>query len=151
MHDPDLRGAVVGLHLGTTRGDLHRSLLESIAYGFRANFDVFAEDGLVLGRPRVTNGGSKSRLWRQILADVLNREVVSIVHHPGASYGAAVIAGVGTGVISDWRYVVGALSEGEVIAPTSAHVEIYEERYLQFQRLTEATTSLSHSLARSSL
>jgi xylulokinase len=151
LHDPDLRGVVVGLHLGTTRGDLHRSLLESIAYGFRANFDVFAEDGLVLGCPRVTNGGSKSRLWRQILADVLNREVVSIVHHPGASYGAAVIAGVGTGVIPDWRYVVGALSEGEVIAPTSAHVEIYEERYLQFQRLTEATTSLSHSLARSSL
>lgn len=149
LHDPELRGAVIGLHLGTTRGDLHRAFLESIAYGFRAHFDVFAQDGLVLGRPRVTNGGSKSRLWRQILADVLNRDVVSIVDHPGASFGAAVIAGVGTGVIADWRYVVGALGEGEVISPTPAHVDVYEERYLQFAQLHRATMSLSHSLARS--
>jgi len=82
LHDPDLRGAMIGLHLGTTRGDLHRSFLEAIAYGFRSHFDVFAEDGLVLNRPRVTNGGSKSRLWREILADVLNRDLVSIVDHP---------------------------------------------------------------------
>jgi xylulokinase len=150
LHDPDLRGTVIGLHLGTTRGDLHRSLLEGIAYGVRAHFDVFAEDGLVLHRPRVTNGGSKSRLWRQILADVLNRDLTSIVDHPGASYGAAVIAGIGTGVIADWSYVVGALGEGEVISPTPANVELYDERYLQFHHLHEATKSLSHALARSS-
>ena len=150
LHDPDLRGTVIGLHLGTTRGDLHRSLLEGIAYGFRAHFDVFAEDGVVLRRPRVTNGGSKSRLWRQILADVLNRDLVSIVDHPGSSYGAAVVAGVGTGVIDDWTYVVGALGEGEMISPTPANVEIYDERYLQFHHLYEATKSLSHALARRS-
>lgn len=149
-HDPDLRGAVVGLHLGTTRGDLHRSFLEGIAYGFRSHFDVFAEDGLVLHSPRVTNGGSKSRLWRQILADVLNRDLVSIVDHPGASYGAAVIAGVGTGIIADWSYVVGALGMGETILPTPANVDIYYERYQQFLQLHDATKSLSHSLARRS-
>jgi xylulokinase len=150
LHDPDLRGAVVGLHLGTTRGDLHRSFLEAIAYGFRSHFDVFAEGGLVLRRPRVTNGGSKSRLWRQILADVLNRELVSIADHPGASYGAAVIAGIGTDVIAEWSYVVGALGVAEVISPTPANVAIYDERYLQFLQLHEVTKSLSHSLARSS-
>jgi xylulokinase len=150
LHDPDLRGAVIGLHLGTTRGDLHRSFLEAIAYGFRSHFDVFVEDGLVLHRPRITNGGSKSRLWRQILADVLNRDLVSIVEHPGASYGAAVIAGIGTGVIADWSYVVGALEEGEMISPIPANVALYEERYQQFHQLYEATKSLSHSLARSS-
>jgi len=150
LHDPDLRGTVIGLHLGTTRGDLHRSFLEAIAYGFRSHFDVFAEDGLLLHRPRVTNGGSKSRLWRQILADVLNRDLISLVDHPGASYGAAVIAGIGTGVISDWSYVVGSLAEGEVISPTPEHVELYDERYRQFHHLHEATKSLSHALARSS-
>jgi xylulokinase len=151
LHDPDLRGMVVGLHLATTRGDLHRSFLEAIAYGFRAHFDVFAEDGVLLQPPRVTNGGSKSRLWRQILADVLNRDVVSIVDHPGASYGAAVIAGIGTGVIDEWSYVVGARELGEVISPTATNVATYDERYHQFHQLYEATKSLSHSLARSSL
>jgi len=150
LHDPDLRGVVMGLHLGTTRGDMHRSFLEAIAYGFRAHFDVFAEDGLALHRPRITNGGSRSRLWRQIMADVLNRELVSILDHPGASYGAAVIAGVGAGVIPDWSYVVGALGVGETTSPTLANVEIYDERYQQFLQLHDATKSLAHSLARSS-
>ena len=150
LHDPDLRGMVTGLHLGTTRGDLHRSFLEAIAYGFRSHFDVFAQDGLVLHRPRVTNGGSKSRLWRQILADVLNRDLVSIADHPGASFGAAVIAGIGTGVIADWSYVVGALGVAEIISPSLKNVELYEERYLKFHQLHEATKSISHSLARSS-
>jgi xylulokinase len=150
LHDPDLRGVVAGLHLGTSRGDLHRSFLEGIAYGFKAHADVFAEGGLVLGDVRVTNGGSRSRLWREILADVLQRDLISLVNHPGASYGAAVIAGVGAGLIDDWNYVAGALEKGEVISPNPAHVAVYEERFQQFLQLGQTTASISHSLARSS-
>ncbi len=151
LHDPDLRGVIAGLHLGTTRGDLHRSFLEGIAYGFKAHVDVFAEGGLVLGDVRVTNGGSRSRLWREILADVLHRDLISIINHPGASYGAAVIAGIGTGHIHDWSYVNGALEKGEVISPNPENVAVYEERYQQFLQLGAATATISHSLARSSL
>ncbi len=149
LHDPDLRGAVLGLHLGSSRGDLHRSFLEAIAYGFRSHADVFAQGGLTLGTIRVTNGGSKSRLWREILASVLQRDLVSIINHPGASFGAAVIAGIGSGLIDDWQYVRGALEAGEVLAPNPDHVAVYEERYQQFLQLTHLTTTISHSLARS--
>ncbi|HEY5304265.1 MAG TPA: FGGY family carbohydrate kinase [Acidimicrobiales bacterium] len=151
LHDPDLRGVVAGLHLGTTRGDLHRSFLEAIAYGFKSHVDVFAEGGLEIGDVRVTNGGSRSRLWREILADVLQRDLISLVDHPGASYGAAVIAGIGTGHIDDWSYVDGALEQGEIISPNSQNVPVYEERYQHFLQLTEDTTSVVHSLARSPL
>ena len=151
LHDPDLRGVIAGLHLGTTRGDLHRSFLEGIAYGFKAHVDVFTEGGLVLGDVRVTNGGSRSRLWREILSDVLHRDLISIINHPGASYGAAVIAGIGTGLIHDWTYVAGALEKGEVISPNPENVAIYEERYQQFLQLSLASAPISHSLARSSL
>ena len=149
LHDPDLRGVIAGVHLGTTRGDLHRSFLEGIAYGFRAHVDVFAEGGLRLGEVRVTNGGSRSRLWREILASVLQRDLISIIDHPGASYGAAVIAGIGVGLIDDWSYVTGSLERGEIISPDPAHVTVYEERYQDFLRLGEVTTSVVHSLARS--
>jgi xylulokinase len=149
LHDPALRGVMVGMHLGTTRGDIHRSYLEAIAYGFRAHFDVFSQGGLDIIKTRVTNGGSKSRLWRTILADVLNRELHSIVNHPGASYGAAVIAGISTGLISDWSYVLGALEEGEMIEPNAANVAIYQERYQDFLELTEVTRPIVHRIARS--
>ena len=148
LHDPDLRGAVIGMHLGTTRGDVHRSFLEAIAYGFKAHFDVFAEGGVEITRVRVTNGGSKSRLWRTILSDVLDRELHSIINHPGASFGAAVIAGIGTGAIDDWAYVNTALEVGEQIPPNSSHTAIYAEKYQQFLILGAALTPFSHRIAR---
>lgn len=151
LHDPDLRGAVVGLHLGTTRGDIHRSFLEAIAYGFRQHADIFESGGLHLVNTKVTNGGSKSRLWREILADVLNRPLTSIIHHPGASYGAAVVAGIGIGLIDSWRYVEGSLEEGEVILPNPENIELYAERYQMYLSLTSQLTPISHALARSEL
>lgn len=150
LNDPNLRGVIIGLHLGTTRGDIHRSFLEAIAYGFRSHFDVFAENGLNLTVARVTNGGSKSRLWREILADVLNRELISIIDHPGASYGAAVIAGVGAGRIDEWSYVAGSLEAGEILSPNPANVSLYDERYDEYLQLNDATAAFSHRLARSS-
>lgn len=149
LHDPDLRGVMVGMNLTTTRGDIHRSFLEAIAYGFRSHVEIFAQDGLALTRTTVTNGGSKSRLWREILSDVLNRDLVSITDHPGAAFGAAVIAGIGTGAIEDWSYVAGALDEGDVIGPDDANVALYEDRYQEFLRLSDVTTSISHDIARS--
>jgi xylulokinase len=149
LHDPNLRGVIAGLHLGTTRGDIHRSFLEAIAYGFRSHFEILAEGGVRIGSVRITNGGSKSRLWRQILADVLNRDLISIINHPGASYGAAVMAGLGSGAISDWSYVAGSLEPGEIISPNLDNVARYAERYEEFVALTAATTEFSHLLARS--
>ncbi len=147
LHDPDLRGVIAGLHLGTTRGDLHRSFLEAIAFGFKQHFDVFAEGGLVIGNCTVTNGGSKSRLWREILADVLGRNLTSIINHPGASFGAAVAAGIGNGSIADWNFVKGALEAGEVIEPNLKNESLYSDRFEMYKELQQSTINVSHRLA----
>lgn len=147
LHDPDLRGVIAGLHLGTTRGDLHRSFLEAIAFGFKQHFDVFAEGGLVIGNCTVTNGGSKSRLWREILADVLGRNLTSIINHPGASFGAAVAAGIGNGSIADWNFVKGALEAGEVIEPNPKNESLYSDRFEMYKELQQSTINVSHRLA----
>lgn len=148
LHDPNLRGVISGLHLGTTRGDIHRSFLEAIAYGFKQHFQIFAERGLIVNNPKVTNGGSKSRLWREILADVLDKNLTSIINHPGASFGAAVIAGIGSGAINDWSYVDGALEKGEIIEPNKNNKARYQERYEMYLELQASTQEISHKLAR---
>lgn len=148
-HDPELRGAIVGLHLGTTIGDIHRSFLESIAYGFKQHSDIFTSLNVPMKKTRVTNGGSKSRLWRQILSDVLQKDLLSVINHPGASFAAAVIAGIGGGVISNWSFVEGYLEPGETITPSSDKKTIYEERYQQYLQLKPSIDPISHSIARS--
>ena len=75
LHDPDLRGVFAGMHLGHTRADLYRSVLEAIAFGFRHHVDVFTDIGIPPTRVMITNGGPSPSLWKQIHADVLGMEM----------------------------------------------------------------------------
>jgi xylulokinase len=150
LHDPDLRGAFLGLHLGHTRGDLYRAVLEAIAYGFRHHTDVFAERGVVLGQARVTNGGSKSRVWKQILADALGAPLTPVLNHPGASLGAALAAAVGVGLLSDWNDVEPLVTTGEPVVPDPTLADRYTETYQIYRDAGAALAPISHRLAQRS-
>jgi xylulokinase len=147
LHDPDLRGAFVGLHLGHDRAAMYRAVLEAVAYGFRHHFEVLAERGLDVGQIRVTNGGSRSVLWKQIHADVLGRELSPVVDHPGASLGAALAAGVGTGLVEDWSAVERFVRLGDPVVPRPDRVRDYDDAYALWRRLGDVLTPISHSIA----
>jgi xylulokinase len=148
LHDPELRGTFAGLHLGHTRADLYRSVLESIAFGFRHHVEVFAERGIVLTRVMVTNGGSKSTLWKQIHSEVLGMEIHPVIDHPGASLGAAVIAAIGIGTLGGWEDSKRFLELDRPIEPDSTNVSIYNDAYAEWRELGAAVTPISHSIAR---
>ena len=150
LHDPSLRGAFTGLHLGHERGHLHRAALEAVAYGFRHHTDVFAERGLALGEARVTNGGSRSTLWKQILADVLGVPLHPVLRHPGACLGAAVAAGVATGAVSGWDAIAPLVSLGQPIEPRPHYRARYDELYAVYRELEPTLRPISHRLARRS-
>ena len=147
LHDPDLRGVFLGMHLGTTVADMYRAVLEAIAFGFRHHVDVLTEKGVALNRAIVTNGGSKSTLWKQIHADILGVPLHPIVNHPGASLGAAVIAGVGAGLIGGLEDVADYVTLGETVEPDPGNVSLYNEAYAQWRELSDVTTPLAHRLA----
>ncbi|MGI8714685.1 MAG: FGGY-family carbohydrate kinase [Solirubrobacteraceae bacterium] len=147
LHDPAQRGAFVGLHLGHGRGHLYRAALEAVAYGFRHHVEVFRERGLALTDARVTNGGSQSTLWKQILADVLNVELRPVLDHPGASFGAALAAGVGAGGTEGWDVVQRLVRMGDPIEPRSQLKTRYDELYGIYRELEPALRPLSHRLA----
>jgi xylulokinase len=148
LHDPDLRGAFVGLDLAHDRADMYRSVLEAIAYGFKHHTEVFASMGVPLHRALVTNGGSRSVLWKQILADVLGTPLSPIVGHPGASLGAAVIAAVGTGLLDGWDSTEMFQTVGEAVVPDPQNVDRYAEAYAQWRELGDVLTPISHRIAR---
>jgi xylulokinase len=147
LHDPRLRGAFAGLHLGHTRGHLHRAALEAVACGFRHHMEVFAERGVVLGKARVTNGGSHSTLWKQILADVLGVKLWPVIDHPGAALGAALAAAVGTGAADGWDVISPLVRYGAVIEPRERFSARYAELYSLYRELGVAVTPISHRLA----
>ena len=148
LHDPNLRGAIAGLHLGTSKADIHRSFLEAIAYGFRQHIEIFNERGLKITNIKVTNGGSKSKLWKQILADVLDQPLSPVVDHPGASLGAALIAGIGVGIFKDFSVANSILMSDTPIIPNKKNRDIYDQRFSDYLKMAKNMTEISHSISR---
>jgi xylulokinase len=147
LHDPNLRGMFFGMHLGTTRAEMYRSVLEAIAFGFRHHVEVLKERGLRFDRAMVTNGGSKSTLWKQIHADILGVELHPVINHPGASLGAAVIAGVGVGIVESLESINEYVRLGDAIQPNLDRTAVYNVAYAQWRELATVTTPIAHQLS----
>jgi xylulokinase len=99
--DPDARGVYFGLTLRHGKPHLIRAVLEGVAYGLRDSLELLRAQGVAVTQVRASGGGARSALWRQILADVFEAEIVGTNVNEGAAYGAALLAGVGTGVYPD--------------------------------------------------
>jgi xylulokinase len=100
--DPLARGAFVGLTVRHGAPHMTRAVLEGVAFGLRDSFELIkAASGAGINQVRVSGGGAKSPLWRQILADVMDAELATVNTTEGAAFGAALLAGVGAGVWPD--------------------------------------------------
>lgn len=145
----------MGLTLSHRRAHLYRAILEGIAFGFYHHLQVLAERNLTAKRARVTNGGAKSLLWKQITADVLGLPLEQIAHHPGSSLGAAFVAGKGVGLFEDWKDIERFITVESVIQPDAARhdkyraqFELYRQAYERlkplFPRLSAEFTETQH-------
>ena len=135
--DPLARGAFVGLTVRHTRAHMTRAVLEGVAFGLRDSFELMKNAGLSkITQVRVSGGGARSPLWRQILADVMESELVTVNTTEGAAYGAALLAGVGAGV---WADVDAACAAGVRITgkstPTAAGIDAYGTLYPLYRDL----------------
>ncbi len=135
--DPLARGAFVGLTVRHTLPHMTRAVLEGVSYGLRDSFELMLNAGLPeISQVRVTGGGAKSALWRQILADVLGTELVTVNSEEGAAYGAALLAATGTGVFPDIESackstisITGRTSPGPDQAAYQKNYPLYRELY----------------------
>ncbi len=138
--DPLARGAFIGLTVQHTRSHCSRAVLEGVAFGLKDSFELMKSAGLTkINQVRVSGGGAKSPLWRQILADILDTELVTINTTEGAAYGAALLAGVGAG---NWPDVISACNAGIQITgstlPQPDHVAVYRRSYPIYRELYPA-------------
>ena len=143
IHDPNAKGAIVGLTLAHTRADMYRALLEGIAFATHHIFDTYAEAGASPSTIVAVGGGLRNRIWTQATSDAsgLRQEVreVSI----GASYGDAFLA----------RLAIGGVSRASIkcwnpaaykIEPDFNNAAVYRRRYATFRKLYPRIRDLTH-------
>lgn len=137
-NDVNARGTFMGMTPTHTNAHMTRSVLEGVTYALRDSLELLKNMDLPINKIRVSGGGGKSKLWKQILADVFNTEIISINSTEGPAYGAAILASVGCGSFTNVNEACRKIiREVEVIAP-SKDVELYDERYQIFKKLYPA-------------
>ncbi|MFI7102231.1 FGGY-family carbohydrate kinase [Streptomyces sp. NPDC050161] len=142
--DPQARGIIAGLTLRHTRGDVYRALLESTALAVRHHFDAFADAGFTPGRVVAVGGGTTDPLWPQIVSDVTGVAQEYPHERCGASYGDAKFAALAIGAVppgARWN------RPAQVLTPSDATRELFDDRYAAYQELRTATGPLQHRLA----
>jgi xylulokinase len=135
--DPLARGAFIGLTLRHGRGHLTRAVLEGVSFGLKDSLMLIQNAGLgAITQVRASGGGTKGTLWRQILASVLEAELVTVNTAEGAAFGAALLAGVSAGAWSDvpaaCRATVNLTGSTQ---PDAAQTDAYRKSYSLYREL----------------
>lgn len=134
--DPAARGVFFGLTARHTRAHMIRAILEGVAFSLRDGLEIFKEMGVPFEQVRASGGGGRSPLWRQIQADVFQREMVSINATEGSAYGAALLAATGRGGFSSIEEACRAcIRVTDRCAPDPKRARIYEDLYAVYRKL----------------
>ncbi|MGD8453240.1 MAG: xylulokinase [Phycisphaerae bacterium] len=152
--DPNARGVFCGLTLRHTRAHMTRAVMEGITYGLRDSLELMRGLGLSIRQVRASGGGARSPLWRQMLADVFDAEIVTVNVTQGAAYGAALLAGVGLGVYTSVGQaceravrVTQRCAPGPAVGVYASYYPHYRALYpalaMQFAAITHTATTLS--------
>lgn len=134
--DPNARGAWIGMTARTDRAMMIRSLLEGVTFGMRDALSIMQAMKIPIREVRASGGGARSPFWQQLQADIYRQPIVLTNATEGPAYGAALLAGVGTGA---WKSVEEACRQSikstRRINPKKKAADQYERHYPVYQKL----------------
>ena len=135
-NDVTARGALIGMRPDTTRGMMTLAMLEGVTFALRDCLEAAKKNGAVIPRTKLCGGGAKSKLWRKIVANVMNLPVDIPQTEQGPGFGAAMLAMVGCGEYQTVQEAVEAIVRvKETVLPDSDIAAQYEEHYRHFTKL----------------
>ncbi len=134
--DPDAKAAWIGLTVRHGRPHMIRSLLEGATFAMRDSLELIREMGVTIEQVRVSGGGARNPLWRQIQADIYGCDVHTLNSTEGPAFGVALLAQVGTGGFSS----VPEACDATIRAVDSTTVDprarnYYDRAYAVYRRL----------------
>jgi xylulokinase len=134
IHDPNAKGAIIGLTLAHTRADIYRALLEGVAFATKHILDTYAEAAAPPSTIVAVGGGLRNRIWTETTSDVTGFTQTAPEIGLGAAYGDAFLARLALGDVS--RSAIKQWNPATfTIAPDRAKARLYERRYAIFRAL----------------
>lgn len=145
--DTRIRGSFIGVDATDNVGDFVRAVMEGVGFSFRDLANIYRKRGTHVKSVVAIGGGSRSPLWPQIEADMLNTNVYKLINEQGPGIGAAMIAAVGLGWFPDFQKCAKKFVHfGEVYRPRYNNVKIYNHLYSVYHQIYKQTALLNHQL-----
>lgn len=134
--NPNCRGVFFGLSAIHTKADMLRAVMEGVSYSLTDCLDVLQEMKVSVNEMMACGGGGKSRIWRQMLADMYGCEVKTIKAQEGPALGVAILAGVGAGIFKDVPSACKTFIEQDTwCQPEPAAQAYYEKGHKLYKKL----------------
>jgi xylulokinase len=149
VFDPDARGAFVGLSLSHDMGHLVRAVMEGVTFGLKDSVELMKEVGTRVSTVYLSGGGARSRLWSQMVADIINRPIRKLAVDQGPGFGAALLAAVGVGVFKNTAEAAAATLRlkprhaGGEILPNKRNAKVYHELYQRYCSIYPALKNIT--------
>ncbi len=136
--DPDSKGVFVGIRLNTTSADILKSIYEGIAFDLKMNYELLKKRNVDMAEIRAVGGGSRSNVWMQLMANILQCKVATLKVDEGSGMGAALL---GACAVQDFSTVDEAIDawidEKDVFLPEDRSASEFADKYDKYCSLYE--------------
>ena len=138
-NDANARSCFIGMTMDSSREDLTQAVLEGVAFALRDSLEAARAMGIDVQESMICGGGSRSALWKRMIANVLNIRLNVPETEQGPGYGGAILAMVAEGAYADVNEAVQHLIRiKETVEPEEELTQLYEERYKVYRKLYPA-------------
>ncbi|MDX8452387.1 FGGY-family carbohydrate kinase [Mesorhizobium sp. VK9D] len=142
------RAGFYGLAGWHTRAHMLRALFEGVAFEHKRHVETLHKAGAGFDSAVLSGGGSRSRIWPQIFADVLGVPITVPRSRETGALGAAIAAATAIGAFADFSAGAAAMSEAaRRYAPNPAVVPAYAQRYRLYGEIQKAMTPIWQRMA----
>jgi len=133
--DTHAKGAIIGLQLTTTRGELTKALLEGVTMEMKLNLEMMEKSGMKIKTFIATGGGTRNSIWTQLKADVLNKKIIVRNVSEAGCFGAALLALGAVEKIPVEQLLKDSKSENEVFSPDLEKAQFYNKKFDSYKKL----------------
>ena len=141
--NPKASGVFFGFTLRHGRGHFTRAIMEGVGFIVRRNIEVIEGLGVPVDEIRALGGGARSRLWKQMEADIVGRPVLTTTNEEAATLGAAILAGKAVGLYSSVEEAAGRMVQiQERFEPNEANRTVYDDTFGTYIKLYDALCPL---------
>ncbi|MEI6132204.1 MAG: FGGY-family carbohydrate kinase [Bacillota bacterium] len=137
------RGAFLGLKFDTDNATLYRAMIEGVTFEMLYNLEILKEFGIEFDELRAVGGGAKSDYWLQIKASILGKKIVSLDVEEAGIVGAAIMAGVATGIFESYEQAVSVfVRTRKIFEPIEVDKKHYEKSFKRYKVAREAIANI---------